>query len=57
MPFSASKTGYLHEAGNCLSVSIPYGDRNLIAVILGASSREESLFASKDIFNFAQTLF
>lgn len=57
MPFSASKTGYLHEAGNCLFVSIPYGDRNLIAVILGATSREESLFASKDIFNFAQTLF
>lgn len=57
MPFNASKTGYLHEAGNCLFVSIPYGDKNLIAVILGASSREESLFASKDIFSFAQSKF
>ncbi|MCF7820005.1 MAG: serine hydrolase [Candidatus Pacebacteria bacterium] len=57
MPFSASKTGYLHEAGNCLFVSIPYGDKNLIAVILGATSKEESLFASKDMFNFAQSKF
>lgn len=57
MPFTASKTGYLHEAGNCLLVETLYNGRELLAVILGAGSRNDSLFASKDIFNFAKTLF
>ncbi|MFP4514979.1 MAG: RlpA-like double-psi beta-barrel domain-containing protein [Parcubacteria group bacterium] len=58
MPFTASKTGYLHEAKYCLMSRIQSADgRQLISIVLGAESRDESLFSTKDAFNYSSKIF
>jgi rare lipoprotein A len=58
MPFTASKTGYLHEAKYCLMSRIQTTDgRQLISVVLGAETRDESLFSTKDAFNYSSKIF
>jgi rare lipoprotein A len=58
MPFTASKTGYLHEAKYCLMSRIQTAnDRQLISIVLGAETRNESLFSTKDIFNYSTKTF
>ena len=58
MPFTASKTGYLHEAKYCLMSRIQSPDnRQLISVVLGAETRNESLFSTKDVFNYSRKIF
>jgi D-alanyl-D-alanine endopeptidase (penicillin-binding protein 7) len=58
MPFTASKTGYLHEAKYCLMSRIQAADnRQLISVVLGAETRDESLFSTKDVFNYSSKIF
>ncbi len=54
LPFTASKTGYLHEAGYCLLARMPISSDQVIAVVLGAFSRAESLFATKDALTYGQ---
>jgi rare lipoprotein A len=57
MPFTASKTGYLHEAKYCLMSRIKTTDeRQLISVVLGAETRDESLFSTKDVFNYSSKI-
>jgi D-alanyl-D-alanine endopeptidase (penicillin-binding protein 7) len=58
MPFTASKTGYLHEAKYCLMSRIQTADnRQLISIVLGAETRDESLFSTKDAFNYSSKTF
>ncbi len=58
MPFTASKTGYLNEAKYCLLSRIQASEnKQLISIILGADTRNESLFSTKDVFNFANKTF
>jgi D-alanyl-D-alanine carboxypeptidase len=57
MPFTASKTGYLHEAKYCLMSRIETTDeKQLISVVLGAETRDESLFSTKDVFNYSSKI-
>jgi D-alanyl-D-alanine endopeptidase (penicillin-binding protein 7) len=58
MPFTASKTGYLHEAKYCLMSRIKTTDeKQFISVVLGAETRDESLFSTKDAFNYSSKIF
>lgn len=50
---TASKTGYLDEAGHCLMSRINAGEDNLIVVIFGADSSSSSVEATKKIFDYA----
>lgn len=49
---NGGKTGYLDEAGYCLMTSINVDSHNLIGVIFGASSRDESFDELSDLFKY-----
>jgi len=47
-----TKTGYLHEAGYCLMTRIKDGDDYLIAVTLGADSRDQSFSETEALLKY-----
>ena len=47
-----SKTGYLDEAGYCLMIRAKIGDRNLIAVTFGNSTRDGSFSETGDLIKY-----
>ena len=51
-----SKTGYLDEAGYCLATLSKSGDKNILVVTLGASSREESYSDNQKLLKYALLL-
>lgn len=50
---TASKTGYLEEAGHCLMSRVKVGNDNLIVVILGGKSSTSSLEETKKIIDYS----
>ena len=50
---TASKTGYLNEAGYCLMSRVKVGKDNLIVVVFGATSSAASVESTKKIIEFA----
>ncbi|MDD3301847.1 MAG: serine hydrolase, partial [Patescibacteria group bacterium] len=50
---TASKTGYLHEAGYCLMSRVKVGSDNLIVIVLGSPSSAASVESTKKIIEFA----
>lgn len=50
---TASKTGFLNEAGYCLMSRVKIGARNLIVVVFGAKSSLSSSEITKQIINFS----
>ena len=51
-PISASKTGYLAEAGYCLATRIKLGDDYYIIVTLGSPTREKSFNEMADLIRY-----
>ena len=51
-PISASKTGYLVEAGYCLATRVRAGENNYIIVTLGSPSREKSFNEMADLIKY-----
>ena len=51
-PISASKTGYLAEAGYCLATRVKAKDANYIIVSLGATTREKSFNEMADLIKY-----
>lgn len=50
---TASKTGYLHEAGYCLMSRVKVGSDNLIVIVLGSPNSAASVESTKKIIEFA----
>lgn len=50
---TGSKTGYLHEAGACLMVRAQEEGKSLLAVILGADSRTDSINEIEDLIKYS----
>lgn len=51
---TGGKTGYLHEAGYCLMTAITVGGRQVIAVMFGSPSREESFNDMASLLRWSQ---
>lgn len=51
--FTGSKTGYLDEAGYCLATRVLYGGGNVIVVVMGAESRDQSFNETIDLIKYA----
>jgi hypothetical protein len=51
--FTGSKTGYLDEAGYCLATRVLYGKGNVIVVLLGAETRDQSFNETIDLIKYA----
>ena len=47
-----SKTGFLNEAGYCLMTRTKHGDKHLIVVTFGASSRESSFEENEELIQY-----
>ncbi|MFZ4648777.1 MAG: RlpA-like double-psi beta-barrel domain-containing protein [Patescibacteria group bacterium] len=50
---TASKTGYLEEAGHCLMSRVKVNNENLIVVVFGAKSSSSSVEATKKIIDYS----
>lgn len=51
-PIIASKTGFLNEAGYCLTTRVKHGDNNYTIVTLGAPTRAASFTDMADLINY-----
>ncbi|MDP3900302.1 MAG: RlpA-like double-psi beta-barrel domain-containing protein [bacterium] len=50
---TGGKTGYLDEAGYCLMTKAKFADRNLVAVLFGARTRDQSFNEVADLLRYA----